>query len=247
MIDFHTHILPAVDDGSRSVSMTVSMCRMEQEQGIGSIVATPHFYAGEDSVGHFLERRTESLKRARAAVEESFPEGGPHLVPGAEVYYFPGIGRAEMLSRLCIEGTRTLLLEMPFCPWTDEMYRDVRRILRNQELNVVLAHIERYVRYQRDMAVWDRILHMENLYPQMNAGAFSDWKKRRFCLRFLEERDVLLGSDCHNLTDRPPNMQSGRKVIRRKLGAERAAELEQFGERLLAGWREEQYHDGQLP
>lgn len=45
MIDFHTHILPGIDDGSRSVEMTMQMLNAETEQGVTGIVATPHFYA----------------------------------------------------------------------------------------------------------------------------------------------------------------------------------------------------------
>ena len=38
--DFHSHILPEIDDGSRSLEMSVSMLRMEAEQGIGKISKT---------------------------------------------------------------------------------------------------------------------------------------------------------------------------------------------------------------
>ena len=45
MIDVHSHILPWIDDGSRSLEESMEMLRQEAEQGIQRVVATPHFYA----------------------------------------------------------------------------------------------------------------------------------------------------------------------------------------------------------
>lgn len=244
MIDFHSHILPGIDDGSRDIRMTLSMCRMQMEQGIHTILATPHFYANQDSVGNFLLRRKESMDRVSKAVSNIHTDMLPHILPGAEVYYFPGIGTAGMLPHLCIEGTRVLLLEMPFCQWTSQIYQDIKKIVQEKKLIIILAHIERYVGYQKDIEIWDRILKLQGLYPQMNAGAFLNRKKRRFCLHFLENQDVLLGTDCHNLTDRRPNMEAGRNKIKRKFGEKRLADLDDFGERMFTKWINGQEFDG---
>ena len=56
IIDFHSHILPGVDDGSQSVQESLAMLKMEAEQGIQHVIATPHFYPKHDSPEHFLER-----------------------------------------------------------------------------------------------------------------------------------------------------------------------------------------------
>ena len=48
MIDWHCHILPNMDDGSRDVAESISLINMQREQGIGTIVATPHFYANDE-------------------------------------------------------------------------------------------------------------------------------------------------------------------------------------------------------
>ena len=54
LIDFHTHILPGIDDGSRNVEMSLRMLAAQREQQVDEIVATPHFYAQKDSVEEFL-------------------------------------------------------------------------------------------------------------------------------------------------------------------------------------------------
>ena len=58
--DFHTHILPGMDDGAADVSTAVAMIRKLQEQGVERIVLTPHYYAENESVEEFLERREEA-------------------------------------------------------------------------------------------------------------------------------------------------------------------------------------------
>ena len=45
MIDFHSHILPEMDDGSKDAKMSLAMLQMEREQGVTEVVFTPHFYA----------------------------------------------------------------------------------------------------------------------------------------------------------------------------------------------------------
>ena len=55
MIDFHSHILPGIDDGSKNTQMSLAMIEEEKKQGVHTIVATPHFYADEDSVERFLK------------------------------------------------------------------------------------------------------------------------------------------------------------------------------------------------
>ena len=55
MIDFHSHILPEMDDGSKDVKMSLAMLQMEREQGVTEVVFTPHFYAQQDTVAHFLK------------------------------------------------------------------------------------------------------------------------------------------------------------------------------------------------
>ena len=54
MTDMHCHILPGMDDGSRSAAESLSMLEASAAQGVDRIVATPHFYAGENSPEVFL-------------------------------------------------------------------------------------------------------------------------------------------------------------------------------------------------
>ena len=119
-IDFHTHILPGIDDGSRNVEMSLRMLAAQREQQVDEIVATPHFYAQKDSVEEFLLRRQCSYEKLKTKMAETNLDQKLHLA--AEVYYFQGIGSAGMIPKLCVEGTQTLLLEMPFAQWDSAIY-----------------------------------------------------------------------------------------------------------------------------
>ena len=73
MIDFHTHILPRMDDGSRSVEESLEMLDSMRQQGVKTVFATPHFYANDESVDSFLERREASLKAMRRWMKRRTP------------------------------------------------------------------------------------------------------------------------------------------------------------------------------
>ena len=68
MIDFHTHILPGMDDGSRDVHESLQVLTLEDEQGVQEILLTPHFYAHIDKVSSFLERREHSFRKLTKAL-----------------------------------------------------------------------------------------------------------------------------------------------------------------------------------
>ena len=97
-VDFHSHILPGVDDGSRSVEESLEMLRAEARQGIGTVVATPHFYANHDTPERFLRRRAAAWEMLQTAMAQE--AGLPEVIPGAEVYYFSGISDSDQLHRL---------------------------------------------------------------------------------------------------------------------------------------------------
>ena len=232
MIDFHTHILPGIDDGSKDIEMTERMLEMEAEQGVEAVYATPHFYAHRRNVEGFLKRREQSYGQVKQLLASR--SGLPQVRAGAEVYYFHGMGRANQLPALCIEGTRVLLLEMPFEQWTDSVYRDVADIVRRWELKVVLAHVERYIDFQKDRSVWNEVMELP-VTIQMNAGNFLQFGlKRRWCMNLLtSDERTIIGTDCHNLVSRPPNLGQARSYIEKRAGREVLERIDRLEAELL--------------
>lgn len=208
MIDIHSHVLPGMDDGSKSTAESLAMLRAAAAQGISVMAATPHFYPQQNDPDKFLLRRSASVKRIR----EEWEDGLPELILGAEAAYFEGISRAGKIKDLCLEGTNLLLLEMPFASWTERMAKEVRMLGRQHGIHVLLAHVERYRHYKK-APVWNELLAGEVLV-QCNAEFFIDkWTKRR-AKHMLERGGIqFIGSDCHNMRSRMPNMGEALQVI----------------------------------
>jgi len=230
MVDFHTHILPGIDDGSSSSAESIRMIRTSREYGAGCLVLTPHFYADCDNPERFLRRRTASLNR----LKQGWSERIPLLIPGAEISYFEGISDVQELPQMCIGHSRTLLLEMPFHPWTDRIFSEVMELSERRGYRVVLAHVERYLRFQSEESLYRLVGH--GVRMQSNSGFFLHWRTRRKALRMLEGGLIhLLGSDCHNMSSRPPNLGDACRIIEEKCGREAVNEIMARSIRLLRG------------
>ena len=153
MIDFHSHFLPGIDDGSENVSMSLSM---------------------RNNPERFLRNREAAYNAVRDAMSRYRPSNGgnwPDIMLGAEVYFFNGISRYEGLHDLCLEGTDLLLLEMPFTPWTSRMIDEVSIIASTTGIMPVAAHIERYLNQPKSLV--KAFLDLD-IYIQSNAEFFLE-------------------------------------------------------------------------
>lgn len=230
MIDFHSHVLPGIDDGSADMDESRRLILEGYRQGVTCQIATPHFYADRDSYQRFMKKREETYQQMK---EQLGSKDMPAFRIGAEVHYFTGIGTTDILESLCIEGTDVLLLEMPFMQWDSSIYKDVEKIVEKKKLTLLLAHVERYYEFQKNKSVWRDIFDLP-IYLQINAGSFTNRKKKKLVFKLLEEnQNVVLGSDCHNMEYRPPNLAEAREVIAKKFGNERLAMIDKLGERII--------------
>jgi len=212
LVDFHTHILPGIDDGSRSVEMSRRMLEEEKNQGVGTVILTPHFYVNDRTPERFLEKR-------RAAFQSIAPIGkelGLRLVCGAEVYYFEGIRNFPALEQLTINGSGILLLEMPFDKWSDRLVNEVKGMAGSRNVRIVLAHIDRYLSYCTEDQLRD--LMASGIRFQMNAEYICGTFTKKKALRMIEDGMIAhVGSDCHNMEHRPPNIAYAADVLSRKM------------------------------
>ena len=216
MIDFHSHILPGIDDGSDSVETSLSMLRMEAEQGVRKVVATPHFYARYQSPEEFLRKREASEKALRKAMagEKDLPE----LCVGAEVYFFRGISESEFLPKMAIKGTNCVMIEMPPAPWEEAIYRELIRIREKTGLIPVIAHMDRYIGPFRTFRIPEHLAELPVLV-QANGDFFLNRPTAGLAMKLVKRGQIhLLGSDCHNLSSRKPNVGLAMEQILRKLG-----------------------------
>lgn len=205
MIDFHCHILPGVDDGSGSVSESLAMLRQSFLQGVDLMVSTCHFYADEEYPQTFLERRNRAFRKLQNAMLLS-PNVYPRIVLGAEVLYFPGIDQAEEISTLKIGASQCILIEPPMTAWSDDMLDEIAQLGENFHCTPVIAHVDRYMNHLEDDTLMYR-LRERNMVVQVNGSYFVNPKTVKAAVQHLKNGDIqLIGSDCHNLDSRAPNL-----------------------------------------
>ncbi len=231
LIDAHSHILPGIDDGSGSLEQSVTMLRMEAEQGVQQVIATPHFYPQHDSPERFLARRAKAEERLRTEMEKH--SNLPELHIGAEVHYFNRMSDSDQLIGLTIGNSRGVLIEMPNAPWTEAMYRDLEDIYAKCGLIPIVAHIDRYIGCFRTFGIPDRLAELPVLV-QANADFFMNRLTSSVALRMLKNDQIhLLGSDCHNLDRRKPDLKGAVDRIAKRLGEGALARVSTYGQDLL--------------
>lgn len=213
MIDFHSHILPVIDDGSSSIEESVELLKMLKDQGIKTVVATPHFDAKRDTPDVFIEKRRASYEMLLPELKEDFPK----IILGAEVSYYPGIERLKGIRSLTAGDSDLLLLEMPISVWTEYTVKELVDLTTTKNMTVVLAHAERYLGLQTLKTI--ERLNDSGILMQYNADFFLRFGQKRKALKMLERGEIhLVGSDCHNLNVRPPRIGEAYRLIRHKLG-----------------------------
>lgn len=234
MIDFHAHILPNVDDGPSEMEESLSMLRWSFLQGVDVVVSTSHFYAYEEYPHRFLERRNGAYQALQDAMRQC-PGAYPEVVLGAEVLYFPGISDAEEMESLMIGSSRSILIEPPMAPWSNGMLDEIVRLGENFRCVPVIAHVDRYMQLLRDRRLMDRVRERD-LLVQVNAAYFLNPKTRRAAIKHLKKGNIqLVGSDCHHLESRAPNLGPAWNQAKAQGAAAEFMALSRNAEALLRG------------
>ncbi len=203
MIDLHSHFLPGIDDGAKTVDESIAMLTDSFSQGVKTIVATPHCALHDkDSITSFLSHRDESLNKIKDALKDNSAEI-PHILLGAEIYLDNDITEYEGLKSLCIENTNFMLIEFPhigFQPKSADWIYELTLL----GIKPIIAHVDRYAETEE---IFSSLADVDVIY-QVNASNFLSFSGRRI-LRQLFKYDVpfIASSDMHNMTTRPSCMQ----------------------------------------
>jgi protein-tyrosine phosphatase len=236
VIDLHCHILPALDDGPSSVEEALAMCRIAVQDGIRTIVATPHMMNGM-----FPVHREDVIEgvggMSRALGEASIPL---QILPGADVHLdrsVPGcLERGELLT--VADLGRHLLLELPqdIVPeGTGELLFQVQL----QGVTPIITHPERNIAIQQNPAILNDLVRAGSL-TQITAGSLTGifgGRVRRCALRLLTSGTAhLVSTDAHNTGRRSPRLSEARRVVEEEVGREEAERMfRERPERILQG------------
>lgn len=234
MTDLHTHILPGMDDGARNADESLAMLRMEQTQGVEAVVLTPHFYGVRETTKAFLARRDAAMQALETRLVQ-LPEREradlPERILGAEVAWHPALADCEELPQLCIGQTKNLLLELPFTPWSTQMFNQIYDLIGQTGVVPVIAHLERYMKLQSAARI-SEVFEL-GVPVQITGETLRHVLMRGKMMRlFSRKRAHILASDCHDCAQRAPSLEFAMQVVRRKLGDECADELIHFSNEL---------------
>lgn len=214
MIDIHSHIIPAIDDGSKNVEMTLEMLRNAERDGTKEIVATPHY---------LLEYGESTIADVKVFVEEInsiIKSEGIHLkiYSGQEVYYTENIIQYYMEGKIgTINDSRYMLIELPMFELNKNII-DVLYELQIRNIVPIIAHPERYKVLIEDPSHINRLISEGYLF-QMNAGSLegkfgADVKKTAEI--FLTNRIYnFIGSDAHNIENRNTGLLNAINILKK--------------------------------
>lgn len=198
MIDIHSHILPGVDDGARTLTDSLDIIQELSRQGVTDIIATPH-YITDTIYNSTREQNLRLLEKLRAALDEAGIDVNVFL--GNEV--FIDINLADLLKRGVVStlaDSEYVLVEFSL---NEEYlnYADILGNLMTLGYKVILAHPERYLMAERDYSILENLCEMGVLL-QCNTGSFiGQYGKgtEKLAVRLAKEKKIFaLGSDIHH-------------------------------------------------
>ncbi|MCD8369688.1 MAG: protein tyrosine phosphatase [Clostridiales bacterium] len=215
MIDVHSHIIPGVDDGARTMEESVQMLKSLAEQGFCGVIATPH-----DSRRKSLEKLDERVRELTCEIRRFCPDFC--VWPGQETCYHDGlIERLKCGEAYSINHTRYVLVEFEPDVSANRFLLGVRR-LSEAGYRPLIAHMERYVCLNEERCLKDAVDY--GALFQMNydslTGKWYSGEVRR-CRRLVSEGWIqVLGTDMHRMDWRPPRTRTAVEWLRKNIGRE---------------------------
>lgn len=225
-IDFHSHILPGMDDGSKNLSESIKLLESLAAQKVDTVVLTSHFYRKNEDIKTFTERRKKAyyiLSEAAVNIKNC-----PKMLLGAEIYFYPSLSEDPDFHLLCTEGTNFILLELPFEKYFDNFYRNFAKFYSRCDHKIVLAHIERYLSFNNTIDDILKLSEYGDFLCQMNCSSIARAKffERKKLLKYIDNDIIsVLGTDTHNITTRPPEFKQAEDIIVSKLGKDKFKKL----------------------
>ncbi len=199
LIDFHNHVLPDADDGSKSLEMSLNMLRTAAEQGITDVVNTIHYQ--HPKLDEFRITNEELQIKIKELQDEVDKTGIPiKLHQGTEVFYLPNLVKIARDPVTTIGNGKYMLVEFQFHQ-LPEGYRDILFNLVMQGVTPIIAHPERYKPIQRDLSIVRDLLGAGCLL-QMDAGSIVGslgQSSQKAAVELLKQGLFqLMGSDAHD-------------------------------------------------
>ncbi len=223
-IDIHSHILPGLDDGSRSIQQSLEMLRIAYEEGIELMIATPHNMPGKGQPSQeTVRKRAEKLQELAKQEDILIP-----ILIGTEHYF-----REEVLEALEDEAGITMnsseFVLIEFEPMVEKTYfRNALRDVLGTGHRPIVAHVERYAKVMEDKTMLADLKKMGVLIQVNAASVIGDngRQAKKDVKWLLKQRLVdFVATDAHSDGRRAPFMNKCAKYLYKKYDAEYVNEL----------------------
>lgn len=232
MIDMHSHILPNIDDGARSIEETFQLLQEAKEVGFEAIVSTSHYMEG------YYETDAPEREVWINAIYNKLREKNINinLYLGNEIYLSENIIELLEKGKACtINDTSYVLFEMPLNVEPLNLY-DVIYQMMQYKLVPILAHPERYTFVQEDPElIYDLV--QKGVLMQANYASVIGYygSKAQMIVKKLLENNMIhfLGSDVHRKNTIYPRMPEILEELREIIGEAKLEELTTINPKLV--------------
>lgn len=220
MIDFHTHILPNVDDGAKSIEESMLLLKEAKNAGFNTTVLTSHYMENYYEIN--VEERTNLLNSIKNCLQEQKID--MNLILGNEIYITDKISELIKSNEVCsINNTRYVLFELPFNMKPINLYDVIYNMLQNKFVPI-LAHPERYSFIQQNPNIVCDLIE-KGVLMQSNYGSFIGQygKKAKIIMKKLLQNDMIhiLGTDVHRVNTIYPKIPQILSSMEKFIGKER--------------------------
>ena len=165
MIDIHCHVIPKIDDGSKSMDESIRVLRDMANGGISHAFLTSHYFRG-----HYQYSRDEYNAKFNTLYEEAKHQGiGITLLPGFEVFLQHGIEDDVVKHKLSLADSPYILVETELNGLPTDFYENIYKLLR-KGYKPILAHAERYVSLMNRPPKVEALIERD-IYIQINSGS----------------------------------------------------------------------------
>lgn len=204
MIDIHCHILPKVDDGSRSLEESLRMAEIAVKDGIQEIVATPH------SLDGVYTNRVEDIVSTVANLQDALYKNHLDLKlhPGSDLHLSTNMVQRIRSREACTidDAGKYILLEFP-SQMIPNGAKDEIFALKLNDITPIITHPERNAVIQHDPAILYEFIQIGAL-AQVTAmsltGDFGEYIAHVSHILMRHRLIHVIATDAHSPKDRPP-------------------------------------------
>ncbi|WP_057911616.1 tyrosine-protein phosphatase [Peribacillus muralis] len=216
MIDIHSHILPGVDDGAKSIEDSLQMARMAVIEGIHKIIATPHHMNGK-----YENRKEDIIARVATLNEVLQAQAIPlEILPGQETRIYGDMLKDYKLEEIVTlnDGGKYLFIELPSAHvprYTEQLLSDIQF----ERLTPIIVHPERNQELIENPDLLYKLVNNGTLTQVTAASVSGAFGKaiQKFSMQLIEANLThFVSSDAHNITNRSFKMNEAYDAIEKK-------------------------------